>query len=258
MNTHITPTTPAARTKKRLLGSIAALGIGATLAIAAPMAASAHVTVDPGQVEAGGWSYVTFRVPTESDTASTTKLEVHLPKDTPFTHVSYQPTPGWKTAVAQQKLPKPVKVMGNTVEEAPTEVTMTADGSGILPGQVQTFTLSIGPVPDTGHVVIPVTQTYSDGKVVEWKATPEEVAKNDTLEPAPVLWINDAPPAGDHHAGVTAKADAHQGEAAESSSDGGNDSGAVSLGLSIGAIVLAAGGALLAALAFARSRKPQA
>ena len=241
-------------TKKTLLTSAAALGsaltIGAALAIGAPMAASAHVTVDPGQAAAGGWTYVTLRVPTESDTASTTRLEVHLPTDTPFTHVSYQPTPGWRTAVKTGTLPEPVEVMGNTIGEAPTEIVYTATGAGIEPGQVQTFTLSLGPVPDTGRVVIPVTQTYSDGTVAEWKATPEAVAADDTLEPAPVIWVNDAPPADDHHAGATAP---------EAAADHGGDSGAdgAALGLSIASLAVAAGGALLAAFALARARRSE-
>lgn len=240
--------------RKTLFTTLTAAGIGAMLVVAAPVAASAHVTIDPGQAEAGGWTYLTFRAPTESDTASTVGLEVHLPTDTPFTHVSYQPTPGWTASVTTATLPKPVDVMGNTISEAPTEIVYTADGAGIAPGQVQTFTVSLGPVPDVGHVVIPVTQTYSDGTVVEWQATPEEVAKDDTLEPAPVLWVNDAPPADGHHGGVTASA-AHEDASAEPADSAG---AGLPLGLSIAALVIAAGGALLGALALARSRKPAA
>ncbi|MFD5599611.1 YcnI family protein [Leucobacter sp. NPDC058333] len=242
------------RTQK-FIGAIAGVGAGAALVLAAPLAASAHVTISPDQAESGGWSYITFRAPTESDTANTTKLEFHLPEDTPFTHVSYQPVTGWSAEVANEKLPKPVDVLGNTVSEAPTEVTFTAEGDGIAPGQVEMFTLSVGPVADTGHIVIPVTQTYSDGTVVEWAATPEQVEKDDTLEPAPVLWVNDAPPAGDHHAATddakTAAASAEAGTAA-------TDQGGITLGLSIAALVIAAGGALLGALALSRSRKASA
>ncbi|WP_336658649.1 YcnI family copper-binding membrane protein [Leucobacter sp. USHLN153] len=238
------------------------VAIGAVLAIGAPVAASAHVTVSPDQAEAGGWAYLTFRAPTESDTASTTKLEFHLPEDTPFTHVSYQPVPGWSADVTEEKLAEPVDVLGNTISEAPTEVTYTADDGGIAPGQVQMFTLSVGPVAETGHIVIPVTQTYSDGTVVEWKATPEQIAEDDTLEPAPVLWVNDAPPADDHHgssdadhaSGGDVGAEAAGAEAASSSSP----TSGVTLGLSIAALVIAAGSAVLGALAFARSRKPTA
>lgn len=232
------------------------IGAGAVLAIGAPLAASAHVTVTPDQVDAGGWSYLTFRAPTESDTASTTKLEFHLPKDTPFTHVSYQPVDGWTAEVTEEALPEPVDVLGNTVSEAPTEIVYTAEGDGIAPGQVQMFTLSVGPVADTGSIVIPVTQTYSDGSVVEWAATPEQIEEDDTLDPAPVLWVNDAPPADDHH-GAGGDHDAAHGEAAAAPEADSATSG-VTLGLSIAALVIAAGGVLLGALALSRTRKASA
>lgn len=227
---------------------LAGLAAGSLLALAAPLAASAHVTATPNQAEAGSWTYVTFRVPNESATASTVKLDIHLPGDAPFTSVSYQPTAGWTGATTKTTLAKPVKVEGNTITEAATQVSFTADAGGIAPGQFQTFTLSLGPVPDTGHIVIPATQTYSDGKVVEWSATPEQVAKDDTLEPAPVLWVNDAPPA-DHHGGVGATAAPHPAATAP-----GDGQGGLALGLSIAALVVAAGGALLGGFALGRRR----
>jgi len=227
------------------------LAAGAALALAVPLAASAHVTATPNQAEAGSWTYVTFRVPNESATASTVKLDIHLPAATPFTSVSYQPTAGWTGTATKTALPKPVKVEGNTITEATTEVTFTADAGGVAPGQFQTFTLSLGPVPDTGHIVIPATQTYSDGKVVEWSATPEQVAKDETLEPAPVLWVNDAPPA-DHHGGGGATATAAPAASAQAPAD---SQGGLALGLSIAALVVAAGGALLGGFALGRRKK---
>ena len=50
-----------------------AVGLTAFLALAAPIAASAHVHVDPGSAAAGGYSTLTFKVPNESATASTTR-----------------------------------------------------------------------------------------------------------------------------------------------------------------------------------------
>ena len=70
--------------------------------LAAP--ASAHVTVSSPDATAGGFGKVVFRVPTESETASTTKLGVTLPEDTPFAFVSAQPKPGWKVDIKKAKL----------------------------------------------------------------------------------------------------------------------------------------------------------
>lgn len=235
--------------------ALAGVGIGTALALAVPLAASAHVSINPNQAEAGGYSYVTFRVPNESESASTTTLEVHLPTDTPFTSVRYQPTPGWTGTITTETLPQPVEVSGNTITEAPTTVVFQADADhAIAPGQFQTFTLAIGPVPDVGHVVMPATQTYSDGEVVHWQATPEQIADDDTLEPAPILWVNDAPPADEHSAAATATASPDHADSADvTSGDSGNG---LALGLSIAALVIAAGGALLAAMAFGRRRRP--
>lgn len=229
--------------RKPLARILTGAAVGAALVLAAPLAASAHVSIDPNKGEAGGWAYVTFRAPNESTTAGTTKIVVDLPQDTPITSVSYRPTPGWTAAVDTAELPKPVTVEGNTITKAPRTITFTADaGQEIAPGQFQTFTVALGPLPDTGHIVLPVTQTYSDGKVVEWKATPEEVAEDDTLEPAPVLYIGEDAPA-DHHGG-TATPTAHPEDAAAVSS---TSSDGLALGLSITALVLAVGGVLFTA-----------
>jgi len=235
---------------KSLSRLVVGAAAGIALAIAAPLAASAHVTVDPNTAAPGGWAYVTFRAPNESTTASTTKLVVHLPQDTPLTSVSYRPTPGWTAAVDTADLPKPVTVSGNTIAKAPVSITFeAAAGAGIAPGQFQLFTVSLGPIPKTGHIVLPVTQTYSDGKVVEWKATPQDVAKDDTLEPAPVIYITDPPPADEHHGATPAPTMTGAAAAAATSPTDG-----IALGLSITALILALGSVLFAAFAL-RTRR---
>lgn len=44
-------------------------------ALAAPLAASAHVGIDPNQSDPGTYPLITFKVPTESATATTTRIE---------------------------------------------------------------------------------------------------------------------------------------------------------------------------------------
>ncbi len=242
--------------KTTLRRALVGLTAGAALAIAAPLAASAHVTVNPNTATPGSYATVNFRVPTESETASTVKVEVSLPTDTPLSSVLVEPVPGWTATVEKGALPAPVEVEGNTISDAALKIVWQADaGVGIGQDQFQIFSAVLGPVPDTGHLVLPATQTYSDGEVVDWAATPDEVAADDTLEPAPVLYINDAPPSAEHsHSGHgTASAAPAMDEAAATSSAG--DSSGVALGLSIAALVVAAIGAVLGALAFARRPK---
>lgn len=240
--------------KTTLRRALVGLAAGAALALAAPLAASAHVTVNPNIATPGSYATVNFRVPTESETASTVKLEVTLPTATPLSAVLVQPVPGWTATVEKGALPTPVEVDGNTLTDAPLKIVWQADpGVGIGQDQFQIFSAVLGPVPDVGHLVLPAEQTYSDGSVVDWAATPDQVAADSSLEPAPVLYVNDAPPTGEHsHShGTASAAPAMQDARAAAPSD----SSGVALGLSIAALVVAAAGAVLGALAFARRPK---
>ena len=182
--------------KKTTIGVPAAIAAGLLLAVAAPLSASAHVTINPGQATAGSYTVVTVKVPNESETATTNRVELSLPTDTPFTSVRYVPVAGWTAQLVTSTLPQPVKIGDTTVTEAVTSVVWTADpGSEIASGQLQLFPLSLGPVPDTGSVRLPADQGYSDGSTVSWNEDGETAE-----HPAPVLYINDAPPADEHGA----------------------------------------------------------
>ncbi|MEP6481832.1 MAG: YcnI family protein [Rhodoglobus sp.] len=185
--------------KKSFITAATALAAGTVLALAAPLAASAHVTVGPNQAAAGSYPLIDFKVPTESATATTTKLELTLPEDTPFGYVSYVPVAGWTTQLVTSTLAKPIVTDDGSVTEAVTKVIWTAQpGAEITAEQYGIFPLAFGPVPDTGKIKLSVDQTYSDGTVVSWNEDGES-AKH----PAPVLYVNDAPPASHHDAGAS-------------------------------------------------------
>lgn len=175
-------------------GGVAALAAVA-LVLAVPLSASAHVRVYPKQAVAGADdTLLTFSVPTESGSATTTRVVIALPTATPFGDVSYQPVSGWTATVVDGRLPHPAKVDGTTVTEAPLRVVWTADpGTRLAGGQFQDFVLSVGPMPETGRIAFPTTQTYSDGKVVTW-TQPTPASGEEPDSPAPVLYIDDAPP----------------------------------------------------------------
>jgi periplasmic copper chaperone A len=162
----------------------AAVG-GLTLALAAP--ASAHVTVNPNTATPGGYAKVTFRVPTESDTLSTTKVEVNLPADAPVASVSVKPVPGWTAVAEKSKLATPIQAHGTSITEAVSKITWTADGSSaIKPGQFQEFDVSLGPLPESGQMIFKALQTYSDGSIVRWIDEPTTDG-TEAEHPAPVL-----------------------------------------------------------------------
>ncbi|PWJ26706.1 uncharacterized protein YcnI [Branchiibius hedensis] len=173
--------------------SLATAGTAALVLATSCAAAEAHVRVTPDTATPGSYVTLTFKVPTESATASTTKLEVDLPTDHPFGSVSYQPVTGWTTTVTTSKLATPVKTDDGEITEAPTKLVWIASAdAAIKPGQFQTFAISVGPVPDTGKLELPAHQTYSDGSVVNWNQAP--TGSQEPEHPAPVLYVNDTPP----------------------------------------------------------------
>lgn len=234
--------------KKKLTVTVA-LAAGMLLAVAVPLSASAHVTVSPNTASAGSYALVTFKVPTESATAVTNKLEVDLPTDTPFTSVSYVPVVGWDVDLVTETLPKPVKIGGNELKEAVTKVIWTAQpGHEIKAGQLQLFPVSLGAVPDTGKIVFKALQGYSDGSTVSWIETTENAA-----HPAPVLYVKDAAPAahGATHSSTTAPT-VTSTEVSAPTTAAASSSDTVARGLGIGGLVLGAIGAVLGVVAFRR------
>jgi uncharacterized protein YcnI len=230
--------------RKKLLLSVFA-GVVAALAVAAP--AAAHVTVNPSTAEPGGYARVAFRVPTESDTASTTKLVVYLPTDHPVASVSVQPVPGWKAVLHKAKLAKPLTTEGGNVTEAVDRITWTAQsGAAIEPGQFQEFPVSLGPLPKSGTMTFKALQTYSDGKVVRWIQTGS--SDSELENPAPVLTLAASGAPGAPAATPT--------KAAAAGKSDGPSSGTA---LTVGVIGLVAGlaGLALGGVAFTRSRRAE-
>jgi uncharacterized protein YcnI len=159
----------------------------ALVLVGAAGVASAHVTVSSPDAKPGGYAKVVFRVPTESDNTSTTKLVVSLPADHPFAHVGAQVKDGWKVEKKEQKLPAPMKVGDLTLTKAITTITWTATAGGIPANDFDEFALSVGKLPEgVDALSFPAVQTYSDGEVVKWT----DVAKDGGDEPehpAPTL-----------------------------------------------------------------------
>ncbi|MFF8832134.1 YcnI family protein [Streptomyces sp. NPDC015131] len=181
--------------------------------------AFAHVSVQPqGDAAKGGYATVNFKVPNERDNASTVKLEVTLPTDTPMASVMPQPVPGWNVTVAKAKLAKPLEVHGKKITEAPSKITWTAAGSKIGPGQFQQFPVSMGQLPENADkLVFKALQTYDNKEVVRWIEEPEDGAPEPET-PAPVLTLSAAK--DDHHGGGAATG------AGTKSDDKGHDDGA--------------------------------
>jgi uncharacterized protein YcnI len=249
---------PACRRALRL-ATVLSLAATATVLGAAP--AFAHVTAQRGDAAQGSYSVVSLRVPNESDTAGTVKLEVTLPADHPLSSVRTTPVPGWTATMTKAALTPPVQVGERTVSEAVRTVTWTANpGTRIGPGEFLEFPLSVGPLP-TGveEIALPAVQTYDDGEVVAWDQ-PMNPDGSEPERPAPTLTLT--PATGDAHGGGGAVAGPTD-TAQELRAADGTDSTArwlAGAGLLVGALGLGVGGGavLRTRRATAPERTPEA
>jgi uncharacterized protein YcnI len=224
-------------------GAVATVGVIVVLVLGAPLAADAHVKISPNTAAPGDDIQVTFRVPNESETAGTVRVEIDLPTKAPFAGAAYEPVAGWTAHVVEAKLAPPIVNDGVRVTRAPVKVIYVADtGVSIRAGQFQEFPIALDLTPNTGSVDFPTIQTYSDGTVVKWdQPTPANGSEPD--HPAPTLYINDAPPT-DTESGVTIAATSEAASTASTALILGT------AGLALGVIAL-----VLAAFAFVRTRR---
>jgi uncharacterized protein YcnI len=252
----ISPRRTASRRTALRVGGVAATA--AVLSVVGAGPAFAHVTAQPGTAEQGGYSVVTFRVPNESDTAGTVGLTVTLPTDHPISSVRTTPLPGWTATTSKVPLNPPVQDDGRTITETVGSVTWTAaPGTRIEPGQYLDFPLSLGPLPDDAdQIILPATQTYDDGEVVNWN---EPMGPNgaEPEHPAPVVALTEpAAGAGGHGMGgaaapAAAAPAADPGTAPAPSTSDTTARWLGGLGLLVGALGLGLGGG-----AVMRSRRP--
>ncbi|MDH6218784.1 YcnI family copper-binding membrane protein [Streptomyces pseudovenezuelae] len=240
------------RTSLRRAGIVT--GLAATAIMTAAGIASAHVTVHPESYAKGATDGVlTFRVPNEEDTASTTKVQVFLPTDHPVLGVLVSPQDGWTAKVTTTKLKTPVKTDDGNITDAVSAVTWT--GGKIGAGQYEDFNIAFGQLPDdTDQLTFKTLQTYSDGKTVRWI---EEAQSGDEEpeNPAPVLKLTakEAAEDGGTEAAPTASATT---QASASDSPGSSDaSDSTARGLGIAGLVVGVLGLAAGAFAVVRGRR---
>lgn len=240
-------TVSAAASRVRRAGGRLGLGlvIGAGAVLLGSSAASAHIDVQGDDAKQGGYGVLTFRVPNESPTASTTKVALALPKDTPIVSASPRSMIGWKAVVTTAALPKPLKTDDGEFTTYATAIvwTATSDDAAVQPGEFQEFSISAGPLPEQAEVALPVRQTYSDGEVVNWNEVATGSAEPENA--APVLQLA-AAGAGDHSSGGAGADTAAEPAAVTQDAPG--------LGVGIAGIALAAIALVVAVVSLLRRR----
>jgi uncharacterized protein YcnI len=241
---------------RRVYTLTAAIGAALTVLLVGAASASAHVTVNSTNAVQGGYSVLTFRVPTESDTASTIKLTVSLPTNHPLASVSVQPHPGWAFTVTKSKLNPPITTDDGPVTEAVSQIewTATSPANGIKPGEFDQFNISVGPLPNTDRLTFPALQTYSDGTVVKWIEVPAPGSTAEPDHPAPTLQLTPAGrSAATNSASPSPQATATQTAPPDTDSSGGSN-GAAATGIVLGGLGIILGAAALTTALLRRPR----
>ncbi|KXK62715.1 hypothetical protein AWW66_06605 [Micromonospora rosaria] len=238
------------RPRRTATAVVLALGATAALVLGLAAPAAAHVTINPDEATQGGYGRFAFRVPNESDSANTVKVEVTLPEDAPVGSVSTMPVAGWTVAVERRAVDPPVEVHGSQLTEVVSKLTWTAaEGGGVKPGEFQEFPVSMGPLPQVDTMVFRTLQTYSDGNVQRW-IEPPAPGGEEPQDPAPVLQLTaaDAAPSA---APTAASGDDAADDADEDRAEGSG----TATGLGVAGLVAGLAGLVLGGLAFARTRR---
>jgi periplasmic copper chaperone A len=236
----------------RPLGRLGVVVLALLSALAAALAgagaASAHVGVSSTDAAAGGFGKLTFRVPNESDTASTVALRISIPEESAMASLRAQPVPGWTVGTTTSDLATPLESHGEQVTSYVSVVEFrAADGGGIRPGEFQEFALSGGPFPEADQLSFPTVQTYSDGTESAW-IEPTVEGRAEPEHPAPVLPLTEATTGTATTAAADTTRDATgtaTDTAAASTGHGDTRPGALALFLSIVALFTGVAGVVL-------------
>jgi uncharacterized protein YcnI len=212
-------------------------------AVLFPSAAVAHVTIQPGEWEAGAFAAMAVRVPNERDDAETVSVTMQFPENVPSAR--FQAHPFCEREVETEELDQPIEDLTERI----VSVTWTCDPPIAVDG-FDEFGMSFQ-IPEDAQpgdeILFPAVQEYSSGERVRW-VDPDPEAD----EPAPRIVVvapeeEQAEPAP---APTTTEAEA---AAAAASSD--DDDSSSTAALVFGIAGLAAG---LIALGVALFRKPKA
>ncbi|TFD53348.1 DUF1775 domain-containing protein [Cryobacterium frigoriphilum] len=218
--------------KRSSLTLAASVAAGALLALGAPLAASAHVSVEPAATSAGSYTVLTFSNAHGCDGSPTTGITIDIPQG--IDSVSPTINPGWTAA----------KVMdGDRVGQ----VTYTAS-TPLEDGYRTTFALSLQlPADAEGETLaFPVLQSCEVGET-SW-SEPTVDGEEEPEHPAPTVTVTEASSDEHGHAGASdSEADtAVTTETTAASSSQSNSGDVLARVLGIGGLAVGAVGIVLA------------
>lgn len=217
-------------TKSKLAAAAAA-----TVALAIPATAAAHVTVAPGSLPAEGYGEIALNVPHGCEEAPTNKLTVQMPDQ--VIGATPQEVAGWKVTTREGKLPKPAESHGEKITEGVREVTWTATGDALDPHHFQKFGIVVNLAGKQGETAyFKALQKCEGGAETAWIQLPTEDSTAELDNPAPAVQL--VAPEPEHGAAAASE----EGESKDG--DDGADTLAI-IALIVGALGLGAGATAL-------------
>jgi uncharacterized protein YcnI len=233
-------TTTTRLRRSLLIGSAA----GLVLAVGVPLAASAHVHVDPGTASAGSTETLTFAFSHGCDGSPTTALVIDVPDGVGNATPVVQG--GWTIS----------REIGD--DGVPTQITFTADVpvEDGLKATVALDALFDESAADTS-VAFPVTQLCAEGETAWTEIAEEGQDPHDLESPAPVVEVGPVAAESDGHGDASADDDHSEHESgADDAADASSSDSADPVARWLAAGGLAAGiAALVVVLVRGRSRK---
>ncbi|MGO1851658.1 YcnI family copper-binding membrane protein [Microbacterium sp.] len=239
------------RTKRPALIGAGALAGAAALVLGGAVAASAHVSIAEGPVEAGSYSILTFGVPHGCDGSATTEVAIQIPEGinavTPTRNSLYT------VEKVMEDLDTPITDShGNEVTERVAQVVYTA-ATPLPDGQRDAFELSLQIPEDAADTTLyfPTVQTCEQGETA-WVQIPEDGQDDHDLDaPAPsvdVVAASDAASHG-HDDSTEVTADGHDEDSTPAAAPA-DQTPLVITSLAVGGI-----GLIIAVIALLRGRK---
>lgn len=231
--------------RRLLLGSSAALG-AAALVLTGAVAASAHVSIAEGPVEAGSYMVLTFGVPHGCEGSSTTELAIQIPAGvnavTPTRNALYT------VETVKEALDSPIKDShGNEVTERISQVVYTAT-TPLPDAQRDALQLSLQIPQDAAGTTLyfPTVQSCEKGETA-WVQIPAEGQDAHELDaPAPSVDVIAAGGESGHGHG----SDTNASTGTEKSDETATQTPLIVTSLAIGSV-----GLVVAAFALLRGRR---
>ena len=251
------PSATRTSSRLRLVGSGALVAAGSVaLALAAPTAASAHVSATASTTAAGAYTVVTFSTAHGCEGSPTTGLTITIPDG--INSVSPTVNPNWDVAKNEVQLAEPITDShGASVTERVSDVVYTAK-TPLADGYRDTVSLQLQ-LPEDAEgesLAFPVLQTCETGSTAWDQPTVE--GEDEPELPAPVVTVTAAEEGEGHHGAGSASHEEEETAAATTASSTSSAGGAdvVARVLGVGGLVVGAVGVAVALAS--RRRDPKA